>query len=143
MFERDSALQLQRSLGQLINQLPPRPEAERLANIYFEVRPGSCLVLIDKDIAWGTAILDRKVFTVDVFERFYGDAGGPDVQRLAVLYLTLALGSLFDPLALPGAISESITYSNADEDNVYSRDLFALGRACLSMDATASIICEL
>jgi hypothetical protein len=99
-------------------------------------------------VAWGTAVLDRKVFEADVMERFYGDAGSPDVQRLAVLFLTLAMGSLFDPMALPGAASElSFRHympesSLRSTDNVYSRDLFALGRACLSMDATASIICE-
>lgn len=59
-----------------------------------------------QNVAWGTNILDQRVFNADVMERFYGDAGPPDIQRLGVLFLTLAVGALFDLSMQPGALSE-------------------------------------
>ncbi|WWD22197.1 hypothetical protein CI109_106688 [Kwoniella shandongensis] len=116
MFERDSALRTQHTLHALIAQLPPRDEAERLLGWYFE------------NVAWGFATLDKGVFMTDVFDRFY-QGRPPDAQRLAVLYLTFSLGALFDPAAPSGA-----------NNNPYSRDLFALGRACLTIDSSGTII---
>ncbi|KAK8846887.1 hypothetical protein IAR55_005977 [Kwoniella newhampshirensis] len=116
MFERNSALRSQHTLNALIGQLPPRQEADKLAGYYFE------------NVAWGFAILDKNVFTTDIFNRFY-EGIQPDAQRLAVLYLVMSLGALFDPASPSGA-----------HNNPYSRDLFALGRACLTIDSSGTII---
>lgn len=62
--------------------------------------------MLIQNVAWGTNILDAEIFKLDVLERFYGDGEPPDVQRLAVLFLALALGSLFDPAAAAGASSK-------------------------------------
>ncbi|KAL7425271.1 hypothetical protein Q5752_000959 [Cryptotrichosporon argae] len=116
LFERDSALRFEHTLRALVGQLPPREETDRLSEVYFD------------NVAWGTAVLDKDAYTVDILARFY-DGRPPDAQRLAVLFLVLALGSLFDPSMLPGA-----------NNNPYSRDWFALGRAALTIDSSGSII---
>ncbi|ORY25463.1 fungal-specific transcription factor domain-domain-containing protein [Naematelia encephala] len=116
MFSQDTALRFEYTLDALVAQLPPGEEAERLLRSYFEC------------VSWGSAIVDRNTFAAEFFYPFYS-AHRLDSQHLAVLFFVLALGSLFDPSAPPGA-----------NNNAQSRDLFALGRACLAIDASGSII---
>lgn len=66
----------------------------------------------------------------------------PSVSRCSTSSWLLALSST---LQLPlGHIASTHSQSQADQaDNSLSRDLFALGRGCLSLDSSASVTCEL
>ncbi|ORY25465.1 hypothetical protein BCR39DRAFT_590164 [Naematelia encephala] len=116
IYERDSALRYEYTLSELTAQLPSRQEASRLAGIYFE------------NVAWSTNIVEKDEFQEDFLDQIY-PVTRPDAQLLAVVYLTLALGALFDPSLPPGA-----------NNNPYTRDLFALGRAGLTLDSSGTII---
>jgi hypothetical protein len=56
-------------------------------------------------VAWGTAIISQSSFNRETLLPCYSLNYPRDPQRFAILYLTLAVGALFDPTLPEGAIS--------------------------------------
>ncbi|KAI0349656.1 hypothetical protein OH77DRAFT_1499462 [Trametes cingulata] len=98
----------------VLDALPERTKARRLATIYF------------KHAAWMYTPIPEAEFDDTIFSRIYDqrmetDPAPMDAHRLAVLCLVLALGALLD-LEKPSLSTEAMRY-------------YQLGRAALSVDS--------
>ena len=139
VFEPSSPLSSPHRLDVLLRQVPPQDDARGWVDLYFEVSRVTDVTHV-QSFGWGIAVIDQLTFMSD-FDKIYSGSR-PDPQHLAVFFLVLALGSLFDSTWPPGGDSESLVWATLTEDNPVSREYFVLGRACLAVDGSGSMTCK-